>query len=63
VAGATTAVNAADLLANGVQDITNHMVADGCKLNEVLHMILETMYRALGFRVSCSACATPGPMR
>jgi len=50
VAGATTAVNVADLLANGVQDITNHMVADGCKLNEVLRMILETMYRALGFR-------------
>ena len=43
-------VNIAELLANGVQDITNHMVADGCKLNEVLRMILETMYRALGFR-------------
>jgi serine/threonine protein kinase len=44
------AVNVAELLASGVQDITNHMVADGCKLNEVLRMILETMYRALGFR-------------
>ena len=43
-------VNIAELLANGVQDIANHMVADGCKLNEVLRMILETMYRALGFR-------------
>jgi len=44
------AVNVAELLASGVQDITNHMVADGFKLNEVLRMILETMYRALGFR-------------
>ncbi len=44
------AANVAELLASGVQDITNHMVADGFKLNEVLRMILETMYRALGFR-------------
>jgi serine/threonine protein kinase len=40
----------AELLAAGIQDITNHMVADNCKLNEVLRMILETMYRALDFR-------------
>jgi hypothetical protein len=33
-----------------VQDITQHMVADDFKLNEVLRMILETMLRALGFR-------------
>jgi serine/threonine protein kinase len=40
----------ADMLAAGIQDITNSMVADSFKLNEVLRMILETMYRALGFR-------------
>jgi hypothetical protein len=40
----------ADLLAQGVQDITAHMVADDFQLNEVLRMILETMLRALGFR-------------
>jgi serine/threonine protein kinase len=40
----------AEMLAAGIQDITNHMVADNFKLNEVLRMILETMYRALGFR-------------
>lgn len=40
---------AADILAAGVQDITNSMV-DDFKLNEVLRMILETMFRALGFR-------------
>ncbi len=44
------AVNVAALLASGVQDITDHMVTDGFKLNEVLRMILETMYRALGFQ-------------
>jgi serine/threonine protein kinase len=44
------AARVADMLAQGVQDITQHMVADQFKLNEVLRMILETMYRALGFR-------------
>ena len=44
------AARVADMLAQGVQDITQHMVADEFKLNEVLRMILETMYRALGFR-------------
>jgi hypothetical protein len=40
----------AEVLAAGIQDITNHMVADNFKLNEVLRMILETMFRALEFR-------------
>lgn len=48
--GGPPAVPAADLLAAGVQDITNSMVADNFKLNEILRMVLETMYRALGFR-------------
>lgn len=39
-----------ELLAAGVQDITNSMVADNFKLNEVLRMVLETMYRALDFQ-------------
>jgi serine/threonine protein kinase len=41
---------AADVLAAGIQDITTSMVADDFKLNEVLRMVLETMYRALAFR-------------
>jgi eukaryotic-like serine/threonine-protein kinase len=41
--------NAAELLAAGIADITNSMV-ESFKLNEVLRMILETMFRALGFR-------------
>jgi len=38
-----------NMLAAGIQDITNTMVED-FKLNEVLRMILETMLRALSFR-------------
>ena len=38
--------NAADLLTSGIQDITNTLV-DTFKLNDVLRMILETIYRAL----------------
>ena len=37
------------VLAAGIQDITNAMV-EGFELNDVLRMILETMFRALGFR-------------
>ena len=48
-APANGAGKAADVLAAGIQDITNSMV-DNFKLNEVLRMILETMFRALGFR-------------
>ncbi len=43
------AADPAGVLAAGIQDITNSMV-DEVKLGEVLRMILETMYRALGFR-------------
>ncbi|WP_280150462.1 serine/threonine protein kinase [Piscinibacter sp. XHJ-5] len=41
--------NAAQVMAAGIQDITNSMV-ESFRLNEVLRMILETMFRALGFR-------------
>jgi serine/threonine protein kinase len=40
---------AAELLAAGIQEITDAMV-DSLQLNAVLRMILETMYRALGLR-------------
>ena len=39
-----------EALAAGVQDITNCMAADEFRLNEILRMVLETMYRALSFR-------------
>lgn len=38
-----------EMLAAGIQDITNAMVED-FKLSDILRMILETMYRAMGFR-------------
>ncbi len=43
------AADPAAVLAAGIQDITNSMVEE-VKLGEVLRMILETIYRALGFR-------------
>ena len=43
-------VPVADMLAAGIQDVTDTLAADSFKLNEVLRMILETMYRALRFR-------------
>jgi eukaryotic-like serine/threonine-protein kinase len=45
----TPSEQATQLLAAGVQDITDAMV-DNFQLNAVLRMILETIYRALGFR-------------
>lgn len=44
-----TREQAAEMMAAGIQDITNVMV-ENFKLNEVLRMILETIFRALGFR-------------
>ena len=41
---------AAQLLASGIQDISNTLVEDNFKLHEVLRMILETLYRALAFQ-------------
>ena len=38
-----------EVLAAGIQDVTNAMV-ENFQLNDVLRMILETMFRALGFR-------------
>jgi HD-like signal output (HDOD) protein len=49
-ADAPSAAESAAMLAAGIQDITNTMAADEFRLNEVLRMVLETMYRGLGFR-------------
>ncbi|MDP3082562.1 MAG: HDOD domain-containing protein [Rubrivivax sp.] len=40
----------ADLLAAGIEDITNSLVGDHMQLNQVLHRVLDTMHRALQFR-------------
>jgi len=44
----TKSTMVAETLSAGIQDITNAMV-DDFKLTDVLRMILETMYRAMGF--------------
>lgn len=41
--------DAQGILAAGIQDISNTMV-DDFKLNDILRIILETMYRAMGFQ-------------
>ncbi|GCL63385.1 serine/threonine protein kinase [Pseudaquabacterium pictum] len=47
-AGPTVVVS--EVLAAGIQDITDTLAGDSFRLNEVLRMVLETMYRALGFQ-------------
>ncbi|AWI81075.1 hypothetical protein CEW87_17930 [Parazoarcus communis] len=42
-------VDTETVLSAGIQDISNTLVED-FKLNDVLRIILETMYRAIGFR-------------
>ncbi|OQA32805.1 MAG: hypothetical protein BWY57_01690 [Betaproteobacteria bacterium ADurb.Bin341] len=42
-------VDAQSVLAAGIQDISNTLV-EGFKLNDILRIILETMYRAMGFK-------------
>ena len=42
-------VDAQAVLTAGIQDISNTLV-DGFKLNDILRIILETMYRAMGFK-------------
>ena len=47
--GAVSVEQVNEVLAAGIQDVTNAMV-ENFQLNDVLRMILETMFRALGFR-------------
>jgi hypothetical protein len=46
---APSPADAAMVLSAGIQDITNAMV-ENFKLNDILRMILETMFRSLGVR-------------
>ena len=40
----------ADMLTAGIHDITDTLAGDAFRLNHVLRMVLETMFRALGFQ-------------
>ena len=50
VSGPQAQAQMADVLSAGIQDVTNAMVNEGFALNDVLRMILEAMFRALGAR-------------
>ena len=43
-------LSSSDILSAGVQDIVNAMAGGTVRIDDVLRMVLETMYRALGFR-------------
>ena len=49
-ASATNLSAVADLLAAGIHDITDTLAGDSFRLNQVLRMVLETMFRALQFQ-------------
>jgi HD-like signal output (HDOD) protein len=44
----TSAANTQQLLSTGIRDVTEALTSD-CSLNDLLHMVLETMYRGMGF--------------
>jgi hypothetical protein len=71
--GSVTEAGSEVILMAGIQDISNTLVED-FKLNDVLRIILETMYRAKGFKrvilcvrdaraTPCSAASASGRMR
>jgi eukaryotic-like serine/threonine-protein kinase len=47
--GSDVAIDPQAALSSGIQDLSNALV-DGMPMNEVLRIVLETMYRAIGFR-------------
>ena len=59
--GAVSVAQVNEVLAAGIQDITNAMV-ESFQLNDVLRMILETMFRARWvFGAWCFACVRRAP--
>jgi len=61
---AQSEVDAQSILTAGIQDISNTLI-EGFKLNDILRIILETMYRAMGFKrvVLCIRDAKAGAMQ
>lgn len=47
--------NARDLLLAGMQDVTQMLASDQIKLNDMILLVLETLYGAMGFRFA-TAC-------
>ena len=61
---AAPAVDAQAVLTAGIQDISNTLI-DGFQLTDILRIILETMYRAMGFKrvILCIRDAKAGVMQ
>jgi HD-like signal output (HDOD) protein len=43
-------INAREQLMAGVQDVTEMMASGRCKVNDLMMLVLETIYRGMGFR-------------
>ena len=58
-------LNARDQLMAGVQDVTEMMASDRCKVNDLLVLVLETIYNSMGFRFAtiCVRDAKTGQYR
>jgi len=50
VLGNRKPANAADLLLEGVQEVTELMASQSCSINTLLTLVVETYYRSLGFQ-------------
>lgn len=48
-------VNARDLLLAGVQDVTEITTSGRCKINDLIMLVVETLYHSMGFRFA-TAC-------
>jgi HD-like signal output (HDOD) protein len=58
-------LNARDLLLAGMQDVTQMMASGNCKVNDLMLLVLETLYSSLGFRFAtvCLKDAQSGQFR
>lgn len=52
-------INARDLLLAGVQDVTQMMVSGRCKVNDLMLLVLETLYNSMGFRFATVCLKDP----
>lgn len=55
--------NARDLLLAGMQDVTHMLASDQIKLNDMILLVLETLYSAMGFRFATACLRDPQQTR
>jgi HD-like signal output (HDOD) protein len=56
-------MNARDLLLAGVQDVTQMMASGRCKVNDLMLLVLETLYSSMGFRFATVCLKDPQTQR